>query len=356
MVPLKLSPSKTRKEVVRIMMAGLVAFVQSSPAIGKSDIIRDIARQHNLFVIDLRLSQCEPTDLSGLPRFTEDGRAHYAPFQMFPLDGDELPAKLDKNGKKQYDTNGDLITYDGWMLFLDEANSASRAVQAAAYKLVLDRMVGQRKLHPRVVIAMAGNLMTDKAITYELSTAMQSRLIHLEMQINTKDWLDWAGKNDIDSRIQAFINFRPELLSNFDPEHSDKTFAAPRTWHFASRLISGVPVDSDDLPLLAGTVGAGAAQEFITFNQVFDSLPSIADIMHNPKTTQVPVEMAARYAMASYLTSVFDDERSTNIIIYLERFSTEIQVLTLRMMMRKHEKVLMKPVFADLFKKLGSYL
>lgn len=357
---LTLTPSKTRKAIVRIIAAGLVPFIQSSPAIGKSEITHGISQEYNLKLIDVRLSQCEPTDMSGIPFTYIDAngvkKAQYIPFDCFPLETDPLPPKLDKDGKQMIGPDGKPLFHDGWLLFLDEANSASRATQAAAYKLVLDRMVGAHKLHPKVAIVMAGNLMTDKAITYELSTAMQSRLIHIHMVVNKKDWLEWAAKNDIDTRVQAFIDFRPELLSNFDPEHSDLTFAAPRTWFFASKLVTGTPIDSDDLPLLAGTVGSGAAQEFITFTKVFDSLPSINDIMMDPMGTRIPQEMAARYAMASYLSSVFEDAYAENIIKYLERFSTEIQVLGLRMMMRKHEKILMKPTFRELFKKLGSFL
>ncbi len=38
--------------------------IAGSPGIGKSYIIRDIAEQFKLKVIDMRLSQCDPTDLN----------------------------------------------------------------------------------------------------------------------------------------------------------------------------------------------------------------------------------------------------------------------------------------------------
>jgi MoxR-like ATPase len=53
-----------QEAVITILAAGLVPNITGSPGIGKSDIIRGIAKQFRLKVIDLRLSQCDPTDLN----------------------------------------------------------------------------------------------------------------------------------------------------------------------------------------------------------------------------------------------------------------------------------------------------
>jgi hypothetical protein len=315
---------------------------------GKSDISRSIAKQYNLQLIDCRLSQCEPTDLLGLPYFYEENgvrKVTYVPFGMFPLEGDELPINPE-TGKK----------YDGWLLFLDEANSAPRAVQAASYKLTLDRMVGQKKLHDRCAVMMAGNLSTDKAITTDLSTAMQSRVIHLEMELNKDDWIKWAVDNDLDSRIVSFIEFRPDLLHNFQPDHDDKTFACPRTWEFTHKLSNDKPVNHGNLPLLAGTIGKGAAMEFITFCVIYDNLPKIGDIMNNPKGAPVPDEMGTRYALVAYLANNLTDARVDPFLEYIARFPIEQQVLAIKLCKQRYPKILAKPEFAPIFKSLADYL
>lgn len=360
MLSLSLSPSLIRENVIRAIMAGLVPFVQSSPGLGKSDIGRSIADEFNLKMIDCRLTQCEPTDLSGLPRFREDGKVEYAPFVTFPLLGDELPPKLDAHGKVQFFTNAkneqEILRYDGWLLFFDEANSAMRATQAAAYKIVLDRMVGDNLLHPKVAMMMAGNLSTDKAITYDLSTAMQSRLIHLEMELSKADWIKWAIENDVDTRITAFIEFRGDLLHTFKPDHNDKTFACPRTWWFLNKLVKGKIINNADLPLFAGTVSQGPAQEFITFVQIFDGLPKLSEIAADPERTPVPYDMGTRYAMVAYLSNNLTDERVEPFLTYIQRFPVEQQVLALRMMKARYPKILMKPIFKTILTKLGNFL
>ena len=177
------------------LQAKLVPMLVGSPGCGKSQIVYAIAKHHNLKVIDLRLSQCDPTDLAGFPTIekhtTADGKeiskADYVPMKHFPIEGDPIPQG-----------------YKGWLLFLDEATSAPKAIQAAAYKLILDRMVGSHHLHKHVAIVAAGNLETDNAIVEPMSTALQSRLVHLELVIDHMEWIDWASTNNIDHRIIAW--------------------------------------------------------------------------------------------------------------------------------------------------------
>ena len=111
-------PRKARKYAQKALESGLVPFLQSSPGIGKSSIMRNISQDFRLQLIDHRLSTSAPEDLSGLPYFTEKNgvrRASFNPFDIFPLQSDPIP-----DGK------------DGWLFFMDEFNSASREVQAAA--------------------------------------------------------------------------------------------------------------------------------------------------------------------------------------------------------------------------------
>jgi len=62
------TPRQTRKFILRCMVSGLVVFIQSSPAMGKSAIVGSIAQEYNLEMIDHRLSTSAPEDLTGLPK------------------------------------------------------------------------------------------------------------------------------------------------------------------------------------------------------------------------------------------------------------------------------------------------
>jgi len=281
----------------------------SSPGQSKSSLIKEIAKENNKLVIDLRLSQCDPTDLLGMPCIV-NGIASYKPFNTFPIKGDKLPEG-----------------YTGWILLLDEFNSASLSVQAASYKLTLDRMVGQYELHESVRIICAGNLASDKAIVNRLSTAMQSRLIHLHLEMETEEWLDWATKNSLDYRIISYVQFKPQILKSFDPKHNDYTFCCPRTLEFASKLIKGT---EPNLALLAGALGEACAREFHGYCMIFNELPTLKDLLNKPLTSIVPSEPSALYAITGLVGTNLIKENAEYLMLYIERLPIEFQLITLR--------------------------
>lgn len=319
---------EAKKAVNEILMAGLVPNLLGSPGLGKSDIIREVAKQNNLKVIDFRLAQADPTDLMGFPTLNEDRtRSHYAAPAIFPLEGDELPDN-----------------YDGWLLFFDEMNAAPLAVQAASYKLMLDREIGDQKLHAHVAMACAGNLVSDKAIVNRLSTAMQSRLIHLKLRIDVDAWINWAYKNKIDSRIIGFVQFRPELLHKFDPSHADDTFPCPRTWHFLSKLVKKWGnIDTENLPVMAGTVGEGSAIEFKGFIDIYQSLPTFQQILTQPDTLPIPDEPSTLYAISSLISGKADKANISKLMILVNRLPIEFQVITLQGITKSDKTMLKEP-------------
>jgi MoxR-like ATPase len=113
---IQITATEAPKQLWHVMSRGLTPMLTSSPGIGKSSIAKQIAKEQNLKVLDLRLSQCDVTDMNGFPMISEDRtKASYVPMDSFPMEGDEIP-------------DG----YDGWLLLLDEINSAAKSVQAAA--------------------------------------------------------------------------------------------------------------------------------------------------------------------------------------------------------------------------------
>ena len=110
-----LTPSQLVVNLERCLKAKLVPIVRSSPAMGKSDIIRSLAKKYNLCLLDFRAAQADITDFNGLPRFNEAGFAEFVPFEDFPVTGTKIP-------------DG----YAGWLVFVDELTAAPKQIQAAA--------------------------------------------------------------------------------------------------------------------------------------------------------------------------------------------------------------------------------
>ncbi len=341
----KCNPRQVREFLIDCIKAGLVPFIHGSPGIGKSTIVRGVSDEFKLEMIDHRLSTSAPEDLSGLPHFFEnqvgEQKATFVPFDIFPTTKTILPT-----GKH------------GWMLFLDEANAAVKTVQAASYKLVLDRMVGQSMLNERVAVVMAGNLTTDRSIVNALSTAMQSRIVHLEMEVNFQHWLeDVAWPKGYDERIIAFLSYKPEYLMDFRPDHDDKTFSCPRTWEFVQRLLAaGVDTSIDKTPLFSGTITSGVAVSFIQFCAVRDDMPDRKAILRDPMAVPVPDKTATRWMVISHLSEHVNDETFEKFAIYANRFPIEIRILFYRSTISRHPRLQQHPIFASSMGELSRYL
>ena len=327
-----ITPKQAYDEILACISVGLTPLLTSSPGMGKSSLVRQIAEDHRLKLIDLRLSQCTPEDLQGFP-MRQGNKAVFTPFSVFPLEDEEPPEG-----------------YDGWMLFLDELTSATKPVQAAAYKLVLDRMVGSFALHPHVAIVSAGNKATDKAVVNQMSTALQSRLIHFELAVSQEETVELFYKLGVDHRIISFISYMPSRLMDFRPDHHEKTFPCPRTWEFLSRLIKDKDITNSMGARIAGTIGEGTATEFVTFAREFERLPKYADIVSAPLATQVPPEVSTKYATMSMLVENIKVQDLDAVLDYVERFDIEMQILFCRGIVTKHPQIKSTHV------KFGEYL
>lgn len=324
-----MKPSSIKRAIERAFAAGLVPFIKGSPGLGKSAIIRQIAKEHNLKVLDLRLSQCDPVDLCGFPNI-ENGRSVYHPPKDIPIEGDEIPAG-----------------YNGYLLFLDEMNTAPKAVQSAAYKL-LDRMVGQTTLHEAVFIAAAGNKDTDGAITTTMSSASISRLVNLEIEASLADWQQWAIAEGIDHRIISFLNFKEELLHKFDPKNLKETFPSPRTWHHTDKLINGIEISLEkDLALISGIIGKGAAREFIEYCDVYGEIKTIEEILKNPEDIEIKNRPDIKYAYAGYVASKIEPKNAAQLMKFINRLPVEFQIVTLSNAVKAKPAIVQVPEIQD---------
>lgn len=304
-----------------ILKSKWVPFIKGNPAIGKSAVVKAMAKKFNLKVIDYRLSTAEPTDLMGMPDVSGDV-AVYKPFVSFPIKGTKIPEG-----------------YSGWLIFLDELNAADKAVQAASYKLLLDRMIGDYDLDDNVYIMAAGNLTTDRAITNKLGTASQSRLIHLTMKYSYEDFMDFIAEEKWDERIYAYLSWKPGSAFDFKPDHQNDTFCAPRTWEMAQDLLAEWGPDEIEgwfTPAIVGCMSPLIAEEFVTFSKVFLQLPDLKDIIDRPMEMGIPTTAELKFATVVSLAGRTDEDNVDQIMRYVERITgMEFKTTYMRMAIAK---------------------
>ncbi len=186
-----------------------------APGVGKSALVSQAAQSAGVTMIDLRLSQLEPSDLRGMP-YQHDGRVEWA-----------IPAMLP-----------DAVRHGArGVLFLDEINAALPQVAAAAYQLILDRRLGDYRLPPGWAILAAGNRLGDRGVTYAMPAPLANRFTHVELEPSIEDWLAWAAGAGVDARLCAFLRQRPDVLMVFPERANEYAFPSPRSWVFADRAL-----------------------------------------------------------------------------------------------------------------------
>lgn len=249
------------------------------PGVGKSQMVAQVAARHDVPVIDIRLSQMEPSDLRGIP-FRTGGVVDWA-----------VPAILpDAQRHGEYG-----------ILFLDEITSAAPTVSAAAYQLILDRRLGEYRVPDGWAIFAAGNRQGDRGVTYSMPAPLANRFSHFTVEAHLDDWVAWAYAHGIDERLIAFLRFRPDLLFDFDPAHNPAAFPSPRSWEFAHRALIKFGDHSQLLlSALQACVGPAAGIEIKAFVDNLDNLPDIDAILRGEEVP-VPKEVDLQYAVASAL-------------------------------------------------------
>jgi AAA domain (dynein-related subfamily) len=259
--------------------AATPVMVWGPPGIGKSQIVAAVASQHNVPVIDIRLSQMEPTDLRGIP-FRDGDSVVWS-----------IPALL-PNAKRHGDKG---------ILFLDEITSAPPTVTAAAYQLILDRRLGEYRVPEGWAIFAAGNRHGDRGVTYAMPAPLANRFTHYDLQADLDDWTAWAYRNDIDERVIAFLRFRPELLFDMKSSTTLAAFPSPRTWEYASRALRKF-ADTPALLLdaIQASVGVAAGVELKAFMDHIRDLPDIEAIAQG-RSNAMPGAIDLQYAVASSL-------------------------------------------------------
>lgn len=323
-----MKPSLLSNEIAVLLAANVPVYIEGAPGVGKSDIARQSCSLYAQMLgvapeaigwVDIRPNQMDPTEIKGVPSVVvgDDGsrKTVWCAPSFFPTDPDSV----------------------GIML-IDELPAAPPLVQASMYQLFLDRRLGEYQLPKGWRIIAAGNRTTDKAVVHRIPTPLINRMAILSLEVDTDDWVNWAVNNGIDPMAIAFIRFRPNLLSAFDPRVPGP-FASPRSWAMVSRVLSAKPGSAIEYDLIKSLVGEGPAAEFVAFVKIYRSLPDVESILTNPEKADVPKDPATMYALCGSLSHKVTRDNSDAAFTYINRMPVEYQILTVSDTIRRDKSL-----------------
>ncbi len=321
-----------------------------APGVGKSQGVRQIGEKiekgtgKRVCVTDVRLLLFNPIDLRGIPTANEDKTlAVWLKPQIFKMD--EGP---------------DVIN----ILFLDEISAAPQSVQAAAYQITLDRVIGEHKLPENCIVIAAGNRLTDKSVAYKMPKALANRLMHVEICADFDSWMKWAVSRGISSKVTGFLSFRRDLFLN-EARADDLAYATPRSWEMVSNILRATSDDVNSIyHLICGLIGIGAAIEFKSYCEIYNSLPSLDDIFSG-RCTELPKSADVLYALISSMTEYARKckDNLTKIeysLGYALKMPPDFSAVLMKNYMYLEDgyklKLMKIPLFARWLSKAGKYL
>ena len=316
------------------------------PGIGKSDVVRQLAMrlaeingkkfvEYNddiafeilnepdkyFVLVDLRLTEVEPSDLIGIPRDL-DGAVAYKPL---------LWARV--------------LNKCAGILFLDELTNVQRPdVLSISYKLLLDRKAGFVPFHKDVLVIAAGNTPEHSAIANQLPAPSINRVrVFYVKPPRLEDWKDYMDRtygDQWDKRVYAFLTkYTKFFLMQPQDVETLRQFATPRTWTMLATISKELSTDELEYVAIA-TVGEEAGAHFTAFCRI--KVPDLEQIIMNPSLFSSLDEDAKYFVsveLSNKLTELIRkkdfktfDKKYYNLMNYLLNNDKEFLVLSVFMM------------------------
>lgn len=271
-----------------------------------------------------RPSNHDPVDVTGLPSM-EDGVTKWLP-PKFLMD---VNAKAERYGKA--------------LFVIDELNQATPMMFNTLNGLMLDRFVGEFKLHPGVMVVGTGNRQIDKAASNRMPTHTANRLFHLDMDSDLNGWCNWAIKAGMPMWLVAFLRFKPALLNDFNPDRRENP--TERTWEMLGKVADEETPRELTYQLARGYVGEGAAAEVTAFRQVMEDMPNPDAILLDPENSVVPETLSAKYALCGALAHRASKNNIDAIVTYCERLPAEFSTLCIKDSYQRKPEIAATPAF-----------
>lgn len=286
---------------------------EGDPGVGKTAALQAFFKKHNVIYHTLILSIHEPADVSGQPVMNmQEGTYRLAPPSWVK--------KLQAAAAQGFRT----------ALFLDELTTAPPSMQAAALRLVHERVVGDEKLPDDCWILAASNPPEVAANGFELSPPLANRFTHLSHKFSAQEWVMefptyWGDAPEVPGidkfkwmeargKIAAFLHSRPGQIIAFPKDSSQQSgpWPSPRTWDKASRFLAVASDVEDALGAIAGAVGHAVALEFVNFLKNLD-LPDPEFLLKNPDKFEIPKKRGdITFAILSSIHSAISQKNDAN--------------------------------------------
>ena len=284
--------------------------------IGKSQVVRQVAKAFGLAVTDRRLSQMTEGDMVGLPS-TDGEVTRFNPPDWYKAACTKPVA-----------------------LFLDELNRATPEVMQAAFQIVLDRELNGWKLHPQTRVYAAVNASAAYTVN-EMDPALLDRFWTIDLTPTVEDWVTWAKDGHVADVVTDFIASNDKWLDAPKDAEPGKVSPSRRSWERLSSALTSTGIAEDpkhDLfyPMCLGYVGTEATIAFHSFAKTIENQVTGEEVLRDyakckkkvaklgQEKQNILIEKVSEYVTKSLKT--LDDVQGKNLGAFMKDLPGELRV------------------------------
>lgn len=275
--------------------------LESQPGAGKTSLIKATHEASGAYLHDMVAVVHDPTDFGGIPVPDVPNER----YRLLPGDWARDLSDAATSGQYAFAT-----------LFLDEVNTASRAVSSALLKVVDERRVGDFQLPTSVRMVLCVNPAASNG-GVDLTPAMANRVGHLPFAFPIREWsrmlvdgftasaitipddadID-AASADIRKTLAEYAVSNPSAIDDGfpdDPARQSGPFGTRRSWTLAARVVGAARVmghgKRTENDCMAAMVGKDAADLFGRFAKSSE-LTDPASVLDDPDGWDIPADRA----------------------------------------------------------------
>jgi hypothetical protein len=221
------------------------------------------------------------------------------------------------------------------MLVLEEKNAGDSLTLKALNQLTLERRFGEHTLPDGWWVVCLSNRVSDKSGAAKPMMHSINRECVIDLEFNMDDYTKYWERN---STMHPYgIAFGKQNAGAFAVEvpKEARPFCTPRSYTFAWNWLAAaaqgdmnhIPTDDISQSAVAGYIGQGASAQLFAYLSVKDELPTIEEIITNPKTAKAPSpeRLDAAYMVMQNCIHHIDANNVDKIWTYIERLPKEIQ-------------------------------
>lgn len=211
------------------------------PGIGKTAIMKQIAEEEKIGLVEYTLTHHTRQSAVGLP-ILEKRRFQGEECTVTEYTMSEMLASVYECIEKEGAETG--------ILFLDEINCVSETLAPTMLQLLQNKTFGAHKLPKGWCIVAAGNPERYNKSVREFDIVTLDRVKKIEIQENHSVWDRYAAKQGVHLGIRSYLQLKTENFYRIEERQEGSCFVTARGWEDLSRILQSyeemkVPITED---------------------------------------------------------------------------------------------------------------